>query len=296
MAKTSDYAAQMNSYSQQRAVKRQKRRGQPRSAKSIKQVQLRIEAAEVCNQRRRQRLARQEADALWRQYRRDRQTYLAQWRKLSRAEKQQQRASYDAATVEWRARKATRQEVQANRQAEDAAWGQARQELQTRQHQLDPVSPLPVQVWLAILVVVDNCTRRCLGVPLFTAGAHVTSEMVVAALRQLLPAELQYLISDNGPQFTAETFAKLVEQANFIHVRIAPHRPCTNGIAERFVQTLKGWLADRTWTSPEELEGLLVEFLTFYNDRPHQGVELNGLSPNEYTQRLASRLATSLTC
>ena len=30
---------------------------------------------------------------------------------------------------------------------------------------------------------------------------------------------------------------------------------------------------------PQELEPLLSGFLAFYNDRPHQGAELNGLSP-----------------
>jgi transposase InsO family protein len=72
-----------------------------------------------------------------------------------------------------------------------------------------------------------------------------------------------------------------------VHVRISPHRPCTNGIAERFVRTLKEWLDTHAWSSPEELEALLVEFVKYYNDRPHQGEELGGLSPDEYTRRLA---------
>jgi transposase InsO family protein len=190
--------------------------------------------------------------------------------------------------AQWCAHKAARQAVCQVRQVEDEVWRQARQDLHTRRQPFDPVSPPPTHVWLAILVIVDNCTRRCLGLPLFTAGAHVTSEMVVAALRQLLPAELQFLISDNGPQFKADAFAELARTANFIHVRIAPRRACTNGIAERFVQTLKDWLAQHAWTTPEELERLLVEFLAFYNDRPHQGTELNGLSPNEYACRLAN--------
>jgi hypothetical protein len=50
--------------------------------------------------------------------------------------------------------------------------------------------------WIAVLVVTDNCTRQCLGLPLFVAGSHVTSEMVALALRTLLPADLQFLISD----------------------------------------------------------------------------------------------------
>jgi transposase InsO family protein len=232
-------------------------------------------------------LTRQEVDQLWRQYRQQRQAYLQSWAKLTRAEKRQQRIVYEAAAAEWRARKAARQAVQQNRQAEDETWGQARQALHTRRQHLNLDSSPPRQVWLAILVVVDNCTRHCLGVPLFIAGAHLTSDMVVAALRPLLPPELQFLISDNGPQFIADTFSQLAQSAEFTHLRIAPRRACTKGIAERLVQTLKAGLADQTWTTPEELDRLLLEFQAFYNDRPHQGVELDGLSPNEYARRLA---------
>ena len=139
--------------------------------------------------------------------------------------------------------------------------------------------------WLAILVVVCNGTRRCLGVPLFTAGVHVTAEMIVAALRILCPPELQFIISDNGAQFIAEAFAQFVKEQELVHVRIAPRRPCTNGIAERFVRTLKEWLESHSWNNAEELAALLIQFIEFYNDRPHQGAELHGLSPNEFARR-----------
>ncbi|MBI4770559.1 MAG: transposase family protein [Chloroflexi bacterium] len=140
--------------------------------------------------------------------------------------------------------------------------------------------------WLAILVVVDHGTRRCLELPLFTAGVHVTSEMIVAALRAICPPELQFLISDNGTQFIADAFAAFVRDYELLHVRIAPQRPCTNGIAERFVRTLKEWLETHSWNGSEELEALLAEFRDYYNDRPHQGVQLDGLSPNEFARRL----------
>ena len=276
----------MSSYSQQRTARRQLRTERKRTAEPVEQAQLRIEAEALRNQRRQQRLERRQADAAWRSYRHQRQSYLRHWRQLSRTEKQQQRADYEAALADWSVRKAARQAIQQARQAEDEVWRQTRQELANRRHQLNLANQPPPHVWLAILVIVDNCTRRCLGLPLFTAGAHVTSEMVIAALRHLLPTELQFLISDNGPQFKADAFVELARTANFIHVRIAPRRACTNGIAERFVQTLKAWLAQHTWTTPEEMERLLAQFLLFYNDRPHQGAELNGLSPNEYARRL----------
>jgi len=110
--------------------------------------------------------------------------------------------------------------------------------------------------------------------------------LVVAALRPLCPPSLKFVISDNGAQFIAEVFAQLAQEKGFVHVRIAPHRACTNGIAERFLRTLKEWLETRPWNGPEELAALLAEFIAYYNDRPHQGAELDGLSPNEYARRL----------
>ncbi|MBM3167159.1 MAG: transposase [Chloroflexi bacterium] len=60
-------------------------------------------------------------------------------------------------------------------------------------------------------------------------------------------------------------------------------------MAERFIRTLKEWLEKRTWNGPEELAALLAEFLVYYNDRPHQGTELAGLSPNEFTRQCLDR-------
>ena len=52
------------------------------------------------------------------------------------------------------------------------------------------------------------------------------------------------------------------------------------------MRTLKEWLAWHTWQTPDELTARLAEFIISYNDRPHQGAELAGLSPNEFAQRL----------
>lgn len=284
-AEGAEYGGQMAAYAEQRAAKQHQRRGRRRSRPEL--ALLRAEVQELRCQRRRQRWARRTSDEVWRAVRQERRRQRQAWWALSRAEKRQQRVQHQAQEESWQALKAASWQEMEARRAEDAAWRQARQALRGRQARLAPAPP-PATVWLAILVVIDNCTRRCLGLPLFTAGVHVTAEMVVEALRALLPAELQFLISDNGPQFTAQAFAALAKAANFIHVRIAPHRGCTNGIAERFIGTLKGWLANRAWTTAEELIALLAEFQAFYDDRPHQGAELKGLSPNEYARRLSS--------
>ena len=110
--------------------------------------------------------------------------------------------------------------------------------------------------------------------------------MIVEALGLLLPPELQFLMSDRGTHFTANAFKTLVLSEAFSHVLIARHRPQSNGIAARFVRTLKEWLADQAWPDDLALATLLQQFLTEYGDRPHQGLALPGLSPNEFAKRI----------
>jgi len=186
-----------------------------------------------------------------------------------------------AAEAAWRAQRAQRRATLERRQQDDACWRQQRLTL------LGSQLPAPAaRRWIAVLVLTDNCTRQCVGLPLFAAGAKVTAEMVRDALRTLLPPELQYLISDRGTHFTAHTLARLAREADFVHVLIARHRPESNGIAERFVRTLKEWLAGQTWESADALAALLAQFRAEYNERPHQGLGIPGLSPTEFAQRI----------
>jgi transposase InsO family protein len=191
-----------------------------------------------------------------------------------------QAAAWRAAEDHWLLLREQRQVTLAQRAQEDIQW-QADQEQVPAQF----APPAAKPPWIAILVVTDNCTRRCLGLPLFTAGPKVTAEVIIAALRALLPAEVQFLISDRGTHFTAQHFAQFAQEEDFVQVLIARHRPQSNGIAERFVRTLKEWLADRAWSGAEALALLLAQFRSEYNARPHQGLALPGLSPDEFAAR-----------
>ena len=212
---------------------------------------------------------RKQEDAAWRARRQE-----------FRVQRDRQKAAGQVWPGKWEAWE-TRQAVLAQRQQEDEQWRAQRQQL--RQQAQDAGQ---VFAWLAILVALDNCTRQCFGLPLFVTGAKVTAQQVVEALEALLPPELQYLISDQGSHFRTQVFAQLAERKDFRWVPIARHRPQSNGIAERFVRTLKEWLADQAWQSSQELAQLLSEFLPAYNDRPHQGLPIPGLSPNEYAGRI----------
>lgn len=239
---------------------------------------LRQEARALREQRRQVRARRQHQDAAWQAARAQRRAHCQARSRAARGRASTRRKAQDA---QWRAQRAQRRQSQVQRQQEDAQWRAQRQQLRQRLDGLPVIS-----AWIAILVITDNCTRQCLGLPLFVAGAKVTADMVVTALRALLPAELQFLISDRGVHFTAQIFQQLAREEQFIHVLIARHRPESNGIAERFVRTLKEWLADKPWASDEELAAWLAQFRAEYNDRPHQGIGIPGLSPTEFADRI----------
>jgi transposase InsO family protein len=242
---------------------------------------MRREEARLRDERRQIREQRKLEDAAWKEVRAVRKAAEQTYRDLSKQERHQERQNKQAQDERWRVLWDQRSATLEERKRENAQWRQKRLDLQERWSQF-PVCT----TWIAILVIIDNCSRQCLGLPLFAVGPRVTSEMIVQALRLLLPPELLFLISDRGTHFTASTFKKFVLSEKFIHVLIARHRPQSNGIAERFVRTLKEWLADKSWRDDQELFVLLLQFLDEYNDRPHQGLAIPGLSPNEFAKRI----------
>jgi transposase InsO family protein len=274
-----DYAEAMKAFveaSAQTSEDKKPAEDEEKQARKAEIRQLRQAEERLRIERREIRQRRQQEDAAWqvvRQHQRQQEDELSQ----RRARYGERKAVHE----ERRALREQRRQRLAQRQREDEAWRQQRRRLR-QQLALLPV----VTAWIAILVVTDNCTRQCLGLPLFVTGPKVTADIVTAALRTLLPAELQFLISDRGVHFTAQVLQELVHSEGFIHVVIARHRPQSNGIAERFVRTLKEWLATRSWNNDQELLELLTEFRIEYNDRPHQGLAIPGLSPNEFAKRI----------
>lgn len=276
---TLDYVEAMKGFvaaSAQNSADKKPAKDEQKQAWKAEIRQLRQEEERLRIERRAIRTRRQQEDAAWRA--------LRQQQRQQDDELSQRRSQYGERKViqeERRVLREQRRQRLAQRQRENEAWRQQRQRLR-RQMALLPV----VTAWIAVLVVTDNCTRQCLGLPLFVAGSKVTAEMVVDALRTLLPTELQFLISDRGVHFTAQVLQELARSEGFVHVVIARHRPQSNGIAERFVRTLKEWLATWSWNDDQELLALLTEFRTEYNDRPHQGLAISGLSPNEFAKRI----------
>jgi transposase InsO family protein len=248
--------------SEQEAIKAQKK------ALNLEEIHLRNERREVRKQR-------EEEDRVWRTLREQRRNEKEHRKGVASAQKKAQ-------DEYWKQVKKQRQEQNKRRQEENQAWRRKRRDFKERKSQL-PI----ITAWIAILVIIDNCTRQCIGLPLFIEGSSITAALIVEALTGLLPDQLQFVITDRGSQFKADLFKEFLGTQGITPVLIAKHRPQSNGIAERFVRTIKEWLKDKTWENIQELKTLIELFIVEYNDRPHQGLPITGLSPNEFANRLA---------
>jgi transposase InsO family protein len=275
-----DYAEAMHQYAQatrDRLVRRKSERiPLPQEVtRWRKEWEERAERYHVREQRKQEDISWKAAKTAWRQ---TRQVYQA----MTRAERKERRATYQLAHQDWETVRQMRQATLKQRQQENQAWHQANREIQADSSDGHPQA----RSWIAILVVTDNCTRQCLGLPIFRTGSKVTSDEVAMALCAVLPKGLAFLISDQGTHFRSKALADLALEAGFVHIPVYRHRPESNGIAERFVLTLKDWLRNKSWNDVEALRLWLLQFQPEYNDRPHQGLAIPGLSPNEFARRI----------
>ena len=96
-----------------------------------------------------------------------------------------------------------------------------------------------------------------------------TTHKTIGILRQIfaqwgLPRQL---VSDNGPQFTAEEFKQFCSRNGIQHVRTAPYHPSSNGAAERLVQTFKCSMY-AMYSTEKDLDKCLANFLISYRNTP----------------------------
>jgi hypothetical protein len=120
------------------------------------------------------------------------------------------------------------------------------------------------------MVVIDAFSKW----PEVAIMERTTAEDTIEKLRDMfarwgIPTQL---VSDNGPQFTSEMFERFTRANNIKHTTTSPYHPATNGLAERFVQTLKQALRVSR-KDGRTLNGRLNIFLISYRNARHSTTE-----------------------
>ncbi len=97
---------------------------------------------------------------------------------------------------------------------------------------------------------------------------------------------VQAVMSDNGSCYVSHRFEATCKRLKLRHLRTRPYRPCTNGKAERFIQTLlREWAYKRPYPTSIQRTDRLLRYLNHYNlRRPHAA--LNKRTP---AQRLSEQ-------
>jgi putative transposase len=129
---------------------------------------------------------------------------------------------------------------------------------------------------LYVFAVIEHSTRR---IRILGATAHPTAQWVVQLGRNLVMdledagSQARFLIRDRDSKFTA-AFDALLADAGLEIVKSGVRMPRMNSIMERWIQTCRHELLDRTliWNQSHLLHALR-EFETFYNGhRPHRSL------------------------
>ena len=116
------------------------------------------------------------------------------------------------------------------------------------------------------LVVVDAFTK-------WPEVAIMTSTTTEASVNELHYIFARWeIVTDNGPLFVSKMFQRFTSSNDIKHIKSSPYQPATNGLAERFVQTLKQALRV-TWKDNISFQHRLASFLMNYRNARHSTTE-----------------------
>ena len=119
-----------------------------------------------------------------------------------------------------------------------------------------------------ILVIIDAYSKWPEAVVMKDTTASRTIKVLKECFaRYGIPDQIH---SDNGPQFVSEEFKNFLRRNGIKQTLSAPYSPSTNGLAERFVKSVKqGIKSMKTPLKDETIHDKLAAFLLAYRNAPH---------------------------
>ena len=127
-----------------------------------------------------------------------------------------------------------------------------------------------------ILVICDYATRYPEAFPLRSIDAeHVAEQLTQFFSRVGVPKEI---LTDQGSNFTSKLLAELYKLLSIHPIRTSPYHPQTDGLVERFNQTLKAMLRRAACEDGKDWDCLIPYLLFAYREVPQAST---GFSPFE---------------
>ena len=143
---------------------------------------------------------------------------------------------------------------------------------------MDIVGPLPKSRagHRYILVICDYATRYPEAVALRSIDAeHVAEELMKVFARVGIPQEV---LTDQGSNFTSQLLREVYRLLQVQPIRTSPYHPQTDGLVERFNQTLKAMLRRAATEEGRDWDKLIPYLLFAYREVPQAST---GFSPFE---------------
>ena len=127
--------------------------------------------------------------------------------------------------------------------------------------------------WDFVHIAIDDASRLAYAEVLANEQGDVSAAFLTRALAWFArhAIRVRRVMTDNGSGYVSSCFRLACARHRLHHLRTRPYRPCTNGKAERFIQTLlREWAYVRPYRTSKRRAQALPLFLSYYNrERPH---------------------------
>jgi len=157
--------------------------------------------------------------------------------------------------------------------------------------QMDTKYPHGYKQGKVIYTIIDDASRWAFVWSYSTANGINTVDFVNKVLNRA-PFPIQKIRTDQGTEFLNDRLKKLLEQHGIIHRKNTPYCPEENGKIERFHGTLNQKALRYGFSPNESMDSLQYKlnlFMHYYNyQKRHRGLGMNGLTPMERLNQLAS--------
>jgi len=127
--------------------------------------------------------------------------------------------------------------------------------------------------WEYVHVAIDDASRVTYAEILGDERGPTSSGFLrrTVAFFARLGVRIERVMTDNGSAYISRRHAQQCARLRIRHLRTRPYRPCTNGKAERMIQTLlREWAYALPYPSSAKRAKALKPWLRYYNrERPH---------------------------